>query len=51
MIVETQKEFEKSYKKILSQYPNLKEKIQDMIRDFSKNVFDSKYFRKNFMYK
>lgn len=51
MIIETQKEFERSYKKILAQYPKLKEKIQDMIRDFSENVYDSQYFRKNFSYK
>ena len=42
------KKYKRSYQKILAQYPNMKEKIRDMLRDFSKNVFESQYFRKKF---
>jgi mRNA-degrading endonuclease YafQ of YafQ-DinJ toxin-antitoxin module len=45
------KKFKKSFKNILAQYPNLEEKILDMIDDFSENLHDSVYFRKKFVYR
>lgn len=41
------KNYKRSYRKILSQYPNMKFKIRDMVDDFQENLFESQYFRKN----
>ena len=45
------KKFKKSLKRILSQYPFLENKVFDMIDDFNKELFESKFFRKRFYYK
>jgi len=44
------KKFKKSFKNIISQYPKLQEKIEIVILDFEKNLYNSIYFRKNFFY-
>ncbi len=50
MIFKYSKKFKNSFKSIISQYPNLEEKIWNVLLDFEKKLFDSQYFRKNFKY-
>ena len=50
MKIKYSKKFKKSFKNIISQYPWLEEKIWIVIIDFEQNLYNSKYFRKNFTY-
>lgn len=40
------KTFEREMKKIVSNKPNLREHLLDVLSDFQEKLFDSKYYRK-----
>jgi len=45
------KRFRKSFSNIISRYPNLYLKIEDVLNDFDEKINKSKFFRKQFKYK
>jgi len=49
MKIKYSKKFKKSFKNIISQYPQLKEKILFVITDFDEYLLYSKFFRKKFV--
>jgi mRNA-degrading endonuclease YafQ of YafQ-DinJ toxin-antitoxin module len=44
------KKFKNSFKNIVSRHPKMKDKIEKVISNFEENLYESKYFRKNFFY-